>query len=137
MPISQSEKRRELPIYYNLSYKISGILFATHNKLGRFRNEQQYADAVEQLLKQADITYEREKILPISFEGERSGRNRVDFLIENKIILEIKAKRLFEKADYYQVKRYLAAMEKKLALVVNFRDKFLKPKRILNSATEA
>ena len=137
MPINQSEKIREKPIYYELSYKVNGILFAVHNELGRFRNEKQYADAIEQYLKLYGIVYEREKVLPASFAGEHTGRNRIDFLIEGKIILEVKTKRMVQKEDYYQTKRYLTALNKKLALIVNFRDKFLRPKRILNSAAIA
>lgn len=58
---------------------------------------------------------------------------KVDFLIEGKILLEIKTKRILGKEDYYQTKRYLAALNKKLAIVVNFRDKSIRPKRIINS----
>ncbi len=128
--------RDEKPIYAELSYKINGILFAVHNELGRYRNEKQYADAVETLLKTHKIAYEREKIAPVSFLGETEGRNKIDFLIEDEMILELKAKRIIEKQDYYQVKRYLAALEKKLGILVNFQDKFLKPRRVLNSAVE-
>ena|SRR3989338_2485812 len=124
---------KEKPIYAELSYKIGGVLFAVHNENGRYRNEQQYGDAIENYLKLYKIKYEREKVLPISFIGEFSGRNKVDFLIEDKIILEIKAKRMLEKHDYYQLKRYLIAFNKKLGLLINFRDKFLRPKRVLNS----
>lgn len=45
-------------IFPELSYKINGILFEVHNNLGRHCNEQQYADAVEELLKRNDIKYE-------------------------------------------------------------------------------
>jgi GxxExxY protein len=120
-------------IYPDLSYLINGILFKAHNDLGRFRNEKEYGDYIENNFKKLNIKYEREKILPISFEGEKSGRNKVDFLIEDLIILEIKAKRFIEKDDYYQIKRYLITLNKKLGLLVNFRDKYLKIKRILNS----
>ena|SRR3972149_2369479 len=120
-------------IFPKLSYEISGIFFKTHNKLGRFCNEKQYGDFVENLFKENKIQYEREKELAESFDGERKGRNKVDFLIEKKIILELKAKRILLREDYYQVKRYLEAMDLKLGILVNFRDKFLKPKRILNS----
>ena len=54
-------------------------------------------------------------------------------LIPDKIILEIKAKRIIGREDYYQTKRYLTTLNKKLAIVVNFRDKTIKPKRIINS----
>lgn len=121
-------------IYPDISYKITGILFVVHNELGRFRNEKQYGDAIEEYLKKLKMKYEREKILAPSFEKELEGRNRIDFLVENKIILEIKVKRLLTKDDYYQARRYLSASNKKLALLVNFRDKYIRPKRILNSS---
>lgn len=120
-------------IYPELSYKITGILFAAHNELGRYRNEKQYADAIENYLKKYKIPYEREKILPSSFEGEEKGRNKVDFLIKNKIILEIKAKPFVSNDDYRQVRRYLVTLNRKLGILVNFRQRYIKPKRILNS----
>jgi len=119
-------------IYEDLTYKINGILYNVHNELGRFRNEKEYGDRIEYYLKQSDLNFEREKTLPPSFEGEQNGRNRIDFLIENKVILEIKTKRFLTREDYYQTKRYLEALGKKLAILVNFRQKYLKPKRILN-----
>lgn len=120
-------------IYSDLSYSINGILFKVHNELGRFRNEQEYGDAIEMIFKKTVIKYEREKSLPASFEGEKIGRNKVDFLIEDIIVLEIKAKRIIEREDYYQIKRYLSALNKKLGILVNFRDRYLHIKRILNS----
>lgn len=115
-----------------LSYKICGLLFKVHNSLGRYCNEKQYSDAFEHLLVGNNIRYEREKYIPISFEGEKQGRNKVDFIIDNGLIIEFKSKRILLKEDYYQVKRYLVAFNKQLGFLVNFRDKFLKPRRILN-----
>jgi len=120
-------------IYGDLSYKINGVLFVVHNELGRYCNEKQYADAIEQKLKGLKIGYKREAIVPPSFLGEARGRNRVDFVIDDKIILEIKSKRALGKEDYYQLRRYLEAFNKKLGILVNFRQKFLRPKRVLNS----
>lgn len=120
-------------IYSDLSYKINGILFKTHNELGKYCNEKQYCDLIEEFLKESKIKYEREKILPISFKGETKGRNKVDFLVENKIIIEIKAKRITSREDYYQARRYLSALNKKMCLLVNFHSEYIKPKRILNS----
>ena len=123
-------------IYPDLSYKVVGACFAVHNELGRYCNEKQYADCFEGYLKRFGIIYEREKVLPRGFESEEPGRNKADFLIENKIVLELKAKRMLNREDYYQVRRYLQAMNKKLGILVNFRDKYLHPRRILNSSTE-
>jgi len=126
----------EKPIYGELSYLVTGLLFNVQNELRRFCNEQQYCDAIERDLRKEGISFEREKRLPPSFEGEVEGRNKIDFLIDGKIVLEVKAKRMIVREDYYQVKRYLTALNKKLGLLVNFRDKLLRPKRILNSRAD-
>lgn len=124
-------------IYKELSYKINGILFGVHNDLGRYRNEKQYCDAIENDFRDTDIKYERETVLPVSFNNEKQGRNKLDFLIENKIILEIKAKSFSGLEDYSQLKRYLVSLNRKLGILVNFRRQKLQIKRILNSqATE-
>lgn len=120
-------------IYPELSYKISGILFGVRKNLGRYKNEKQYCDAIEEELKKNKISYEREKILPESFDGEQKNRNKVDFLVENKIILEVKAKQFVTKEDYYQTRRYLDCLSKKLGILVNMRRYYVNPKRILNS----
>lgn len=129
MPI----KNKDL-LYPELSYKLNGIFFKTHNKLGRFRNEKQYADAIEILLKDLGIKHKREYHLPKSFDGESKNRNIVDFLIEDKIILEIKSKFRITPEDYYQVLRYLISSNLELGLLVNFRRNNLVPKRILNTS---
>jgi GxxExxY protein len=123
-------------IYSDLTYEIRGVLFKIQNELGRFCNEKQYADAIENKLKELKINYKREETIPPSFEGELKGRNKVDFIIEDKLILELKAKRILEKEDYYQVRRYLDAFNKKLGLLVNFRQKMIQVKRILNSSVK-
>jgi len=120
-------------IYPELSYKISGILFGVRKNLGRYKNEKQYSDAIEEELKKNNIDYEREKVLPESFDGEQKGRNKVDFLIENSIVLEIKAKPFITKEDYFQVRRYLDSLNKKLGILSNMRQYYINPKRVLNS----
>ena len=120
-------------LHPELSYRLNGILFKVHNVLGRFRNEKQYGDALEAEFKNNRIKFEREKILPISFVGEESYRNKVDFIIEDTIILEIKAKRIIERADYFQLKRYLVSSQRELGILVNFQQKYLVTKRVLNA----
>lgn len=120
-------------VYPELSYKINGILFGVRKNLGQYKNEKQYCDAIEEELKKNSLTYEREKILPESFDGEQKDRNKIDFLIEDKIILEVKAKPFITTSDYYQTRRYLDSLDKKLGILVNMRKYSLNPKRILNS----
>jgi GxxExxY protein len=119
-------------IYGDLTYLIRGILYSVQNELGNYRNEKQYGDAFEFKLKENNIKYEREKVLDISFEGEQKGRNRIDFIIEDKIIIELKCLPCFSKESYFQCMRYLVSTNLKLALLVNFRPKSLIIKRIIN-----
>lgn len=53
-------------------------------------------------------------------------------MVDDKVILDIKAKRIIIKEDYFQMKRYLAASGKKLGIIVNFHQKYISPKRVLN-----
>lgn len=115
-----------------LSYLLNGICFKIHNDLGRYRNEKQYSDAFEFILKEKNMKYQREKFLPPSFNGERM-RNIPDFLIEDKIVIDFKAKDYITRDDYYQMKRYLSSLNLKLGIIYNFRQKILVPKRIINS----
>ncbi|MBU0596633.1 GxxExxY protein [Patescibacteria group bacterium] len=119
-------------IYEELSYKLRGILFQVHNELGRYRNEKQFCDAISQHLLEHGIMFEREKILDISFEGERRGRCRLDFMVEDKIIIEVKTVPYLSQADFNQCKRYLVSGGFKLCLLVNFRSESCIIRRVLN-----
>lgn len=119
-------------LHKELTYEVRGILFKVHNELGRFKNEKQYCDAIEFLLKENKIPYKREFVLPTSFDGENKGRNKVDFFIADKIILEVKCVSFLNKEHYFQCQRYLNALDLDLALLVNFRAKYLAIRRILN-----
>ena len=116
-------------IYPDLSYTINGTLFAVHNRLGRFEKEKRYADAFEEELQSRKVAYRREVLLGAS-------GNRVDFLVEEKIVIEFKAKRGFTQEDFRQIQNYLQESGIKLGLLVNFRDSFLKPKRIVRIDTD-
>lgn len=117
-------------IYPKLSYLITGICFQTHNEIGRFCREKQYCDLLEQKFKKQNIQYYREyKII--------NTGNIIDFLIENKVILEIKSRPYIKKEDYYQIQRYLQRLNIKLGLLINFRNRYLKPVRIIRIDTDA
>lgn len=127
-------RKKDKVLYPDLSYLIYGLCFKVHNELGPFRSERQYGDSLENLFKINNLNYTRESELPLSFDGEERRRNITDFVIENKIILEIKTKNMITKDDYYQIKRYLISSKKKLGILINFRRRTLQPKRILNNS---
>jgi GxxExxY protein len=119
-------------IHKNISYRVNGLCFKVHNDLGRFCREKQYADKLEELLIKKNIPYEREVELHRISSSTLKG-NRIDFLIDGKVIVDLKAKRFITKQDYYQILRYLESSDLELGLIVNFRNSYLKPKRVLNS----
>ncbi len=116
-------------IYPELSYLIVGICYSVHNELGNYFKEKQYSDKIEEKLKEAKANYTREQ--RISDCG-----NITDFIIDKKIILEIKVKRILTKDNYYQLQRYLQDTRIKLGLLVNFRNKYLKPSGIVRIDTD-
>ena len=78
------QKNLDKVIYPELSYKLNGIFFKAHNELGFYCKEAQYCDAIEKLLKEKDINYERELFIKTNNELIRDNSNRIDFLIEKK-----------------------------------------------------
>ncbi|MFA6270072.1 MAG: GxxExxY protein [Candidatus Paceibacterota bacterium] len=111
-------------IYPELSYQLTGILFNVHNELGKYGREKQYGDLLEQKLKEANLNFKRE--IYIGNTG-----NILDFIIDEKIALELKATRLILKEHYRQIQNYLQQTGLKLGFLVNFRDEFLKPTRVV------
>ncbi len=111
-------------IFPELSYKIVGVLYKVHNEIGRYGREIQYCNFLEKKLKEEKIDYKREYTI-----GDTG--NRLDFLIEGKVIIEVKAKDIVTREDYYQIQRYLQITDMRLGILVNFRQKYLHPKRIV------
>ena len=114
-------------LYKDLSYKIVGILIEVHKELGSYAREKQYCDLFEKKLKEHKLLYKRE--LRIGNSG-----NIIDFTIEDKIVIEFKAKPFLTAEDYNQIKRYLFQINFQLGILVNFRDKRINPKRVLNNS---
>jgi len=120
-------------IYPELSYKIMGVLFKVHNDLGPSYTEKQYQKAIESQFKKNNIKYKKEKIIQLPYEDEKIGDFYADFVVEDKIILEIKTVKFLRVQDVKQVLKYLEALNLKLGLLVNFRKQRPQYKRIINN----
>ena len=120
-------------IYKDESYRLAGIFYYIQNQLGNNCSEKQYQDALELKLKAEGVDYEREKELYFNMPEGKVAGNRVDFVVFDKIAIDLKAKQFITREDYKQMLRYLKSGQYRLGLVVNFRDKKVTIKRIINS----
>ena len=119
-------------VYPKLCYKIVGILYEVHNELGIGLKEKHYQKAVSQSLKKEGYNFKEQLMVPIKFKGVVIGRFFLDFLIENKVVLEIKRKHYFSGKNIEQVYSYLKSTGLKLGIIANFTRHGVKFKRIVN-----
>lgn len=119
-------------IYPELSYKIVGVLYDVHNKIGGGHKEKYIQKAIELLLKKNHLEYQKELLCPLIFEGRTIGKYFLDFLVDNKIILEIKSGERFSKESIDQVFSYLKANSLKLGILAQFTKEKVRFRRILN-----
>ena len=126
------ELRRKDLIFPELSYQIIGILFDVYNELGGGHHEKYYQGAVALGLKECDVFLKEQVYTPFNFKGKKVGNYYLDFLIENKIVLEIKKGEKFTKKNIEQVYGYLKITNLKLGIIANFTKTGVRFKRILN-----
>lgn len=119
-------------IYKEESYQIVGICMEVHNNLGHGFSEIVYKDALEIEFKKANIIYQREKEYDVNYKGIiLPHKFYADFVVFDKIILEIKGKNKIADEDIAQCINYLKISENILALLVNFGEPKLNYKRIV------
>ena len=108
-------------IYPELSKKILGIAMQLHREMGCGFREKVYQDAFEVLLKENKIPYEKEKHISLVFHGvELEHDFFYDFLIDNKIGVELKAVSEIMGEFEAQIINYLHVSNHKLGLLLNF-----------------
>jgi len=111
--------------------KIIGVCFDVHNRLGPGFPEKIYHNALKKTFKRDGIKFSSEKLYDVMFGEENIGKFKVDFLIENTVILEIKAiNGKLPKVFEAQVISYLKAAGIRAGLLVNFGDISCKVRRI-------
>lgn len=101
-----SRKKIDL-IYPELSYKIIGAVFSVFNEMGYGYQEKYYQKAIAKTLSLLKIPYKEQVPLEVNFRGNKIGRYFLDFLVEDKIILEIKKETNFRRRNIEQVIAYL------------------------------
>ncbi len=118
-------------LYKELTEKIIKLLFEVHNNLGSGLTEVIYKRALIKELKEAKLKVDTEKEVLILYKKVKLGVYRLDMIIEDKIILELKVKSNLEPIDEAQILGYLRSSEYRIGLLVNFGTKKLEFKRFI------
>ncbi len=119
-------------IYKDLSYNIVGSIFEVFKELGYGFKERYYEDAIAKEFAERRIKYVRQIPYKLVYKGEIIGVYKFDFLVEDKIIVELKQGDYYTKNNITQVIQYLKTSNLKLAILANITSNGVKFKRILN-----
>jgi GxxExxY protein len=119
-------------VYKEESYSIIGLCMEVHNQLGHGFSEIVYKDALEFEFSENGIVYEREKEYPVFYKGNLlKHKFYADFVVFDKIILEVKCVKSIADEHESQAINYLKVSDNRLALLVNFARGKMEHKRII------
>ncbi len=124
-------KRPDL-VYPELSYKIVGCAFEVYNQLGFGHPEKVYQRAMAEVFKSKSIPFTEQVYYPVKVNKKTISKNFFDFLVEDKIVVELKKDNRFSKQHIDTVNEYLNVSKIKLAILINFTRTEVVYKRILN-----
>ena len=117
--------------YSELTGKIIGAAMEVHKYLGNGFQEVVYQRALSIELNMQNIAHEREKKMPLQYKGFDIGTRRVDFFVDEKIMVEIKAVKELEDVHLAQAINYLEAYKMEIGLLINFGNTSLQFKRVM------
>ena len=116
--------------YEMITRKIIGCAMNVHSALGNGFQEVIYQRALEIEMQQSSLIFAREMEMPIFYKNIQIGTRRVDFFVENLIMVELKALAVLENVHLAQAKNYLEAYKMQIGLLINFGTIKLEFKRI-------
>jgi GxxExxY protein len=116
-----------------LTYKIIGCAIKVHNTLGPGFQEVIYQRCLSIELERAGLSFVREQEHVIYYEGIDVGTRRADFVVGNRVVVEIKAVVALEDVHLAQAKNYVVAYDFPLGLLINFGSKSLEKKLLFNN----
>ena len=116
-----------------LTNKIIGLAIEVHKELGPGFDEKIYSRALDAEFSNGDIVFDKEKLIEVKYKNQKMGEHRVDFLVENELVIELKAVDRIVDVHMAQVLSYLKAIDKRLGLVLNFGAGKLQIKRVVNN----
>jgi GxxExxY protein len=118
-------------LYEQLSYLIIGAAFEVHRQLGPGFLEAIYERALAIELSTREIRFRQQAPLTVSYKGSCIGEYRAEFVIDDKIVVEVKSVSALTLAHEAQALHYLAVTGLRLAILINFGSKSLQSRRII------
>lgn len=109
-----------------LTRRIIGCAIEAHRNLGPGLLESIYESALCIELELASLAFERQKQVPVTYKGRPLGEHRLDVLVEDSVILELKSVDRFDPVFEAQILSYLRMTGKPIGLVINFNTRLLK-----------
>lgn len=105
-----------------ISYQIRGAIFDVYNNLGPGLLESVYEEAMAYELAQRKLMFQRQVSVPIKYKGKilTSAMLRLDMIVEDKVIIELKSVKDLTSVNCKQLRTYLKLTDKKLGILVNF-----------------
>jgi GxxExxY protein len=119
----------------DLTRKIIGAAMQVHSTLGSGFQEVIYQRALAIELNKQGLAFQRELEMYIYYDGQEIGTRRVDFLVEDKVMVELKAVSTLDDAHLAQAINYLEAYHLEIGLLINFGAKSLQFRRLIKSRT--
>ncbi|MFZ6015659.1 MAG: GxxExxY protein [Patescibacteria group bacterium] len=116
-----------------ITYKIIGCAMKVHSALKNGFQEVIYQRALEIEMQKQGLEFEREKEMLVYYDGHEVGTRRVDFFVEDCVMVELKALTVMEDVHMAQAMNYLEAYNTEIGLILNFGAKSLEYKRIHNN----
>jgi len=119
-------------LYEELTRKIIGCAMEVHTRLGNGFQEVIYQRALDIEMRLTGLEFSREMEMPIVYREAPVGTRRVDFFVDGKIMVELKALTKLEAVHFAQAINYLEAYQMEVGLLLNFGAQSLEFKRIHN-----
>ncbi len=119
--------------YSDITRKIIGSAMKVHSTLGNVFQEVIYQRALAIEMSKQGLSFQRELEMPIFYDEQQIGTRRVDFLVEDKVMVELKAVTVLEDVHLAQAINYLEAYKLEVGLLFNFGAKSLEFKRFIKS----
>ncbi|MEJ2730496.1 MAG: GxxExxY protein [Deltaproteobacteria bacterium] len=123
---------KEKHAFEKLSEVIIGAAIKVHKELGPGFLESIYEQALKIELSETNLNFDCQKEIKIEYHGKEVGTHRLDLVIENSIIVELKAVKELTDTHFAQLISYLKATDRKVGLLLNFAKPTLEIKRVVN-----